>query len=153
MTVNDIQNLINLLSETSGVTELSVTASDGSEATVKRPSQAVTVSLAATPVAASSAVDEVAVSEPTLNGDAASQVDELSNVASTMVGIFHTLNPEIEVGAELRAGQKVGSIESIKLMNDVVSTASGVVAEVLIEDGQPVEYGQVLYRVSPRPFE
>ena len=151
MTVNDIQNLIDLMQQSPGVAELSVTASDGSEVTVKRPVSSLTVALP------SPGNDYDAATASQAGGDVALASSEpaevLSVVASTMVGIFHTSSPPVEAGTELRAGQRVGSIESIKLMNDVVSTASGVVVEVLIEDGQPVEYGQVLYRVSPRTLD
>ena len=49
------------------------------------------------------------------------------------------------MGDSIRPGQVVGAIESMKLMNDVRSDAGGVVKNVLVDDGVPVEYGQALF--------
>jgi len=54
----------------------------------------------------------------------------------------------VEVGDTVRAGQVVCIVEAMKLMNEIQSDADGVVAEVLVEDGQPVEYGQPLFRLK-----
>ena len=66
-----------------------------------------------------------------------------------MVGMFHVVDGIARVGAEVSEGQVVGSIESMKLANDIVSEVAGRVREVLVEDGMPVEYGQPLYRLEP----
>ena len=65
-----------------------------------------------------------------------------------MVGIFYHAEPPLFLGAEIKAGQIIGSIESMKLMNDVVAEDSGRVTDVLVEDGAPVEYGQALFRLA-----
>ncbi len=65
-----------------------------------------------------------------------------------MVGIFHAANDIKQVGAQISKGQVVGSIESMKLLNDVVSEVSGTVREVMVENGMPVEYGQPLLRIE-----
>ena len=70
-------------------------------------------------------------------------------VRAPMVGIFHTVDGIAQVGARISAGQVVGTIESMKLLNDVVSDTSGTVSEVLVEDGMPVEYGQPLCKIEP----
>ena len=69
-------------------------------------------------------------------------------VTAPMVGIFHVVDGIAQVGAAVSEGQVVGSIESMKLANDVVCRVVGIVAEVLVEDGMPVEYGQPLFRVG-----
>ena len=69
-------------------------------------------------------------------------------VRAAMVGLFHKAEV-LSADAEVSVGQVVGSIESMKLLNDVVSQVSGTVREVLVEDGMPVEYGQLLFRVEP----
>jgi acetyl-CoA carboxylase biotin carboxyl carrier protein len=68
-------------------------------------------------------------------------------VLAPMVGIFHSTGV-LNVGETIKAGQVVGAIESMKLLNDVVSSLSGAVSEVLVEAGTPVEYGQPLYKVE-----
>ena len=65
-----------------------------------------------------------------------------------MVGIFHSAGNSMTEGVAVKAGQSVGAIESMKLMNDVISECDGVIAEVLVEDGLPVEYGQPLFRLE-----
>lgn len=70
-------------------------------------------------------------------------------VNAPMVGIFHVVDGIAKVGATISEGQVVGSIESMKLANDVTSTIAGTVLEVLVEDGMPIEYGQPLFRVEP----
>lgn len=69
-------------------------------------------------------------------------------VLAPMVGVFHTAEGGAKAGSAISAGQVVGTIESMKLLNDVVSNLSGVVSEVLVEDGTPVEYGQALCKVE-----
>ena len=71
-----------------------------------------------------------------------------SVIRAPMVGIFHTIDGLSTVGAHVEEGQVVGSIESMKLLNDVTADVSGVVTEVLVEDGMPVEYGQPLCRIQ-----
>lgn len=70
-------------------------------------------------------------------------------INAPMVGIFHLAAGVAKVGATMTEKQVVGSIESMKLANDVTSTIAGTVLEVLVEDGMPVEYGQPLFRVEP----
>ena len=69
-------------------------------------------------------------------------------ILAPMVGVFHAIDGIAKVGTRISAGQVVGAIESMKLLNDVVSDVSGVVSEVLFEDGTPVEYGQALCKVK-----
>ena len=69
-------------------------------------------------------------------------------ILAPMVGIFHAVDGVAREGAHIAAGQVVGAIESMKLLNDVISEFSGVVRETMVEDGAPVEYGQPLCRVE-----
>ena len=52
--------------------------------------------------------------------------------------------PFVEVGARVQRGQTIGIIEAMKIMNEVPSDAAGVVVEILVENGQPVQYEQPL---------
>lgn len=70
-------------------------------------------------------------------------------ITAPMVGIFRQARTPVRAGDAIREGQVVGMIESMKLMNDVRAEQSGVVEEVLAEDGMPVEYGQPLFRLAP----
>jgi biotin carboxyl carrier protein len=58
--------------------------------------------------------------------------------------------PFVEVGQDVAAGDTVAIVEVMKLMNHVASPIDGVVAEILVENGAPVEFGQGLVVVAPR---
>ncbi len=74
-------------------------------------------------------------------------------VVSNMIGIFYAKpspdeKPFVCVGDEIKEGDTVCIIETIKLINKIPSTVSGKVVEICIEDGKPVEYGQVIMYVE-----
>ena len=74
-------------------------------------------------------------------------------VASPMVGTFYRAPapeapPFVEVGDNVRPGQVLCILEAMKLMNELESEVSGVVRKILVENGQPVEYGQVLFEIE-----
>ena len=86
---------------------------------------------------------------------AATPARELIEVTSPMVGTFYRAPaPDapayVEVGQRVSPGDTLCIIEAMKLMNELLSEVSGTVAEVCVQNAQPVEYGQVLYRVDPR---
>jgi acetyl-CoA carboxylase biotin carboxyl carrier protein len=75
-------------------------------------------------------------------------------ITSPMVGTFYRSPapdepPFVEVGDRIRNSQTVCIIEAMKLMNEIESEVSGQVLEILVENGQPVEFGQTLMRVKP----
>src|SRR4051812_36060657 len=75
-------------------------------------------------------------------------------ITSPFVGTFYrTPSPDqppfVEVGASVRKGQTLCIIEAMKLMNEIESEVAGKVAEVLVENAQPVEFGQALFRIEP----
>ena len=74
-------------------------------------------------------------------------------IVSNMIGIFYAKPspndaPFVKVGDEIKEGDTICIIETIKLMNKIASTATGKVVEICIEDGKPVEYGQVIMYVE-----
>ena len=70
-------------------------------------------------------------------------------ITAPMVGIFHFDNAGIGTDHNVSVGQIVGAIESMKIHNELISRVAGIIDEVLVEDGTPVEYGQPLFRVVP----
>ncbi|MBD1831950.1 acetyl-CoA carboxylase biotin carboxyl carrier protein [Cyanobacteria bacterium FACHB-472] len=79
---------------------------------------------------------------------------KLPEVASPMVGTFYrSPAPDepafVEVGDRIRTGQTVCIIEAMKLMNEIEAEVSGIVMEILVQNGEPVEYGQPLMRINP----
>ncbi|MGI4790527.1 MAG: acetyl-CoA carboxylase biotin carboxyl carrier protein [Janthinobacterium lividum] len=69
-------------------------------------------------------------------------------LTAPMVGIFYHAEPSLAFTAEVKPGQVVGYIESMKLMNDVAAEEGGRITDILVENGAPVEYGQALFRLA-----
>ena len=118
----------------------------GQRISVRKPLSALAPApLLSTPEAAAetmSATPELAASEETV------PAEKTLILTAPMVGIFHHAEPFLRFGTTIAAGQVVGQIESMKLMNEVTAEGAGQISEVLIEDGAPVEYGQALFRLS-----
>jgi acetyl-CoA carboxylase biotin carboxyl carrier protein len=80
--------------------------------------------------------------------------EDLIPIKSPMVGTFY-LSPSpgakayVQTGDQVSPGQVVCIIEAMKLMNEIESDVSGKLARIMVEDGQPVEFGQTLFLVSP----
>jgi acetyl-CoA carboxylase biotin carboxyl carrier protein len=71
-----------------------------------------------------------------------------------MVGTFYRAPapgdpPFVEIGNRIKAGQTVCILEAMKLMNELEAEVSGELVEILVENGTPVEFGQVLMRIKP----
>lgn len=80
-------------------------------------------------------------------------VQEGNIVTSPLVGTFYSAPSEdsedyVAVGAQVKKGQVVAIVEAMKLMNEIESDYEGKVVEVLVENGETVEYGQPLFRIS-----
>jgi oxaloacetate decarboxylase alpha subunit len=78
---------------------------------------------------------------------------DLHDLTSPMVGTFYRApapdaKPFVEVGDRVKVGQTVCIVEAMKLMNEIVADVEGVVEAVAAENGQPVEYGQVLFQIK-----
>jgi acetyl-CoA carboxylase biotin carboxyl carrier protein len=78
----------------------------------------------------------------------------LIEVKSPMVGTFYKApepgaEPYVKVGSRVSAGQMVCIIEAMKIMNEIESEVQGVIRDVAVESGQPLEFGQTLFRVDP----
>jgi acetyl-CoA carboxylase biotin carboxyl carrier protein len=109
------------------------------------PSVAPALAPAPAPAATSSAP---AAAEP------APAKSNLTDVKSPMVGTFYRAPapeapPYVEVGSTVKKGQTLCILEAMKLMNEMESEVDGVVREILVENSDPVEYGQVLFRIEP----
>jgi acetyl-CoA carboxylase biotin carboxyl carrier protein len=93
------------------------------------------------------------VAEPEVGAAEAAKSTAL-DVKSPMVGTFYK-SPEpgskayVAVGDRVKKGQILCIIEAMKIMNEIESEFAGIVREILVEDAQPVEYGQALFRIDP----
>jgi acetyl-CoA carboxylase biotin carboxyl carrier protein len=103
-----------------------------------------------------------ALSQPTLPGppepaarhEPAKAARELLPIKSPTVGTFYSApspdaEPFVRVGSKVTATTIVCVIEAMKIFNEIPAEHSGVIAEILVENQQPVEFGQVLFRVDP----
>src|SRR6266567_129407 len=84
---------------------------------------------------------------------AAAPASQLLEIKSPMVGTFYAApepgaEPYVKVGSRVSPGQVVCIIEAMKIMNEIESEVSGVIREVAAQNAQPVEFGQVLFRVD-----
>ena len=116
------------------------------------PGQAVVAPVMAAPVAAAAPVKPLdSASPPPV---ATSTRSDLLEITAPMVGTFYRApapgEPSfVEVGTRINVGQAVCILEAMKLMNELESEVGGEVVEILVDNGTPVEFGQVLMRVKP----
>lgn len=152
MDLRKLKTLIDLVAE-SGVSELEVTEGEDKVRIVKNPAPiaapaqqvyaaAPVAPAAPAPAAAAAPAAEAAPAEPT--GHA---------VKSPMVGTFYrspTPGAEsfVKIGDTVKEGQTLCIIEAMKLLNEIESDKSGVVKEILCENGQGVEFGQALFIIG-----
>jgi acetyl-CoA carboxylase biotin carboxyl carrier protein len=85
---------------------------------------------------------------------AAASRSDLAEITAPMVGTFYRAPapgeaPFVEQGSRITVGQTVCILEAMKLMNELEAEVSGEVVEILVDNGTPVEFGQVLMRVKP----
>ena len=95
---------------------------------------------------------------PVVNEPEATQVappgrSDLTEITSPMVGTFYRASapeedPFVEVGSNIKVGQTICILEAMKLMNEIESEFNAEIVEILVENGTPVEFGQVLMRVK-----
>ena len=152
MDLRKLKKLIDLVQE-SGIAELEITEGEEKVKIVKggvvsiAPASAAALGLpAAAPVEARPA--PAAPAAPLAAEPEAGQEGHV--VKAPMVGTFYRspspdAKPFVEVGQTIKEGQTICIIEAMKLMNEIEADASGVVKAVLVENGQPVEYGQPLF--------
>ena len=93
---------------------------------------------------------------PAAAAQAAEQAGDIFQVISPMVGTFYrSPNPTapayVQVGDTVKKGQVICIIEAMKLMNEIESEVAGEVIDVPVSNGQPVEYGEVLFRIRVTP--
>jgi len=142
MDLRKLKKLIDLVQE-SGISELEVTEGEEKVKIVKSGSAA-TVYAAAPPVVAAPAPSAAAPAPATPREETPGHV-----VKSPMVGTFYR-SPSpgakafVEVGDTVKSGDTICIIEAMKLLNEIECDKDGVVKAILVENGQPVEYGEPL---------
>ena len=99
----------------------------------------------------------VAAAPPAANAGIAAEEEVIGTIITApMIGTFYRAAkpgepPFIEVGDAVEVGQTIGIIEAMKTMNEIAAEAAGTVTELLVGNGQAVEFGQPLLRLEPPP--
>jgi acetyl-CoA carboxylase biotin carboxyl carrier protein len=147
MDLRKLKKLIDLVQE-SGIAELEITEGEEKVKIVKGG----VVSVSAPPVMAMPAGAPAGAPAPAAApaGESRDAGQEGHVVKAPMVGTFYrSPSPDakvfVEVGQAVKEGDTICIIEAMKLMNEIEADASGVVKAILVENGQPVEYGQPLF--------
>ena len=148
MDLRKLKKLIDLVQE-SGIAELEITEGEEKVKIVKGG----VVSMAAAPTAAMAMPATAPAPSPTTPTTVApppAETQEGHVVKAPMVGTFYRspspdAKPFVEVGQAVKEGDTICIIEAMKLMNEIEADASGSVKAILVENGQPVEYGQPLF--------
>jgi acetyl-CoA carboxylase biotin carboxyl carrier protein len=151
MDLRKLKTLIDLVQQ-SGIAELEITEGEervrisrgvpGSQPAA--PVQAYTVPAATLPVAAGAPATQPA------EGEATAPAQEGHVIRSPMVGTFYRSSAPgakafVEIGQAVKAGDTLCIVEAMKLLNEIEADQDGVVKAVLVENGQPVEYGEPLF--------
>ena len=151
MDLRKLKKLIDLVEE-SGIAEIEVTEGEEKVRITRTTAAAAPVYAAPAPAAAAPVAAPAA---PTAAAPAtAPAARDLSNAQkSPMVGTFYRApGPNaaafVEVGQQVKAGDTLCIIEAMKLMNEIEAEKSGVVKEILVENGTPVEYGEPLFIIE-----
>lgn len=156
MNFKEIKELIEILDQ-SNLTEINIEDNKGSVVNLKKEKETeiITPQVAQQPVP-SVAQPQVAQSAPQVSEDTQSQevvADNYETINAPMVGTFYK-SPSPEEGAYVQIGDKVSNdttvciLEAMKLFNEIQAEISGEIVEILVEDGQMVEYGQPLFKVK-----
>ncbi len=147
MDLRKLKTLIELV-ESSGISELEVTEGEEKVRIVKShaspPSQAYVLAPQAPQFAAPVAVPQAAAAHAEPPG---------FPVTAPMVGTFYRSGTPgakayVDIGSEVKEGDVLCIIEAMKLMNEMHAERAGVIRQVLVENGQPVEYGQTLFIID-----
>jgi len=123
---------------------------------LKQARQPVAVAAAPTGASTGSAESSPHAVAPGPAGEpaAAAGEDGLEAITSPMVGTFYRApnpnsDPFVDVGDSVEVGQVIGIVEAMKLMNEIEADRSGEIVEIPVTNGQPVEYGETIFRIRP----
>jgi acetyl-CoA carboxylase biotin carboxyl carrier protein len=144
MELEDLKALIELLKE-SDITELLV-EKEGTKVRIKREKMFPPIEM---PAPKTHVVRETVVEEAPEE-----ETQRLITVTSPIVGTFYrSPSPDaqsfVDTGQKIRKGQVLCIIEAMKLMNEIESEVDGILVKALVENGQPVEYGEPLFLIEP----
>lgn len=158
MEIRELRRLLNAL-EGADVNEFSLETSDY-KVSIKRGQPPAVTQYVPQPAAAAAesrpaaAAETAAVKQSAESGVAAALDPQLAEVSAPIVGTFYAApapdTPDyVKVGDKVTRGTVLCIIEAMKLMNEIEAETDGVIAEILVKNEDPVEYGQTLFRIRP----
>lgn len=154
MDLRKLKTLIDLVSE-SNVSELEITEAEGKVRIVKAAPAGVVapVTYAMAPAAAPAAPLAAAPAVEAASAPAVAAAPAGHAVKSPMVGTFYRASspgakPFVEVGDSIKEGETICIVEAMKILNEIEADKSGTVTQILVDNGQAVEYGQPLFVIE-----
>jgi len=152
MDIEEIKQLIQLMVD-NDLSEVDITDGESKILLKRGPGEGAVLAAGPAPVAPG----PVAPAVPAPAGEAAPPgppAEELLEIRSPMVGTFYAApspesEPYVTVGTSVDDETVVCIIEAMKVMNEIKAECSGTIAEICVKNAQPVEFGQVLFRVRP----
>jgi acetyl-CoA carboxylase biotin carboxyl carrier protein len=152
MDLRKLKTLIDLVSE-SNVSELEITEAEGKVRIVKGGGVVQQVVAPATMTMAAPAAGMPAPALAPAAAPAATAAPTGHMVKSPMVGTFYRAaspgaKPFIEIGAQVKEGDTICIIEAMKILNEIEADKAGTITQILVENGQAVEYGQPLFVIE-----
>jgi acetyl-CoA carboxylase biotin carboxyl carrier protein len=165
MNLKELKEMVDLMNE-NGLTEIEIER-EGMKVRIRRAPegplsiQHVPYPLPIVPQAAVASVAPAPAAKPAESSAAsaaapapADDKSHLKEIKSPMVGTFYRApSPEsapfVEIGQTVEVGQVVCIVEAMKLMNEIKSEVRGKIVEIIVDNAEPVEFGQVLFRADP----
>ena len=151
MDLRKLKTLIDLVSE-SNVSELEITEAEGTVRIVKAVNNPVVAAPVAAPVAMVAAPAPAVV--PATAPAPAAPAEVVGHVVkSPMVGTFYRASSPgaksfVEVGSVVKEGEPICIIEAMKILNEIEADASGTITQILVDNGQAVEFGQPMFVIA-----
>ncbi len=143
MEFEDLKELIELLKDTD-ITELQI-EKENTKVKIRRDKILSSIEIPA---------PKTSIPREKIIAETADETQRLVTVTSPIVGSFYSspspdANPFVEVGSRVKKNQVICIIEAMKLMNEIESEVDGIIVKMLVENKQPVEYGEPLFLIEP----
>jgi acetyl-CoA carboxylase biotin carboxyl carrier protein len=150
LSVAELRQLITLM-EKSDIEEITIEhESDGLHLTLRKPAP---VELDSTALLGAEELLEYTATASPDAAEADAEAEKALDIRSTLVGFYRAVARRgakpLAPGDSVKEGQIIGAVEALNVLNEVESPAAGRVRTILVDDGQPVQYGQVLMKVEP----
>jgi len=154
MDIRKVKKLIELLDE-SGIAEIEITEGEESVRISRYAGQSVAPQMAAPIAAAPVAPAPMAPAAAPVVSVAAEAEDEGYGITSPMVGTYYSApspgSPDfVQIGDRVSEGDTLCIVEAMKMMNQIEADVSGTVKSIRVQNGEPVEYGQILFVIDQR---